>query len=83
MSENKTKQNILDTLALEPNNLVQRLLILFIVLALVIWGNSGSNFSLTEKGLNIAKAIFGGITHPETLLLFNWTVKGKQYLLLS
>ena len=83
MSETKTKQSIIDTLNAEPNNLVQRLLLLFVVLALVIWGNSGSNFSLTEKGFNIAKAIFRGITHPETLLLFNWTVKGIPYLLLE
>ena len=32
MSEVKTKQNILDTLAAEPNNLIQRLIILFVVL---------------------------------------------------
>lgn len=84
MSNLTTNENILETLDREPNYFWKRLGIFLIVFALVVWGNSGSNFNgITEKGTNVAKAIFYGITHPETLLLFNFTTKGIPFLLLE
>lgn len=84
MSTREYSPNILEKLSAEPNNLWKRLLIFFVILGLVIWGNTGSNFTgITEKGLNVAKAIVYGITHPETLLLFNLTSKGIPMLLLE
>ena len=84
MSETTYNQNIIEALEAEPKNFWKRLCIFLFILGLVIWGNSGSNFNgITEKGVNVAKAIFYGITHPETLLLFNLTVKGIPYLLLE
>lgn len=77
-------ENVLEQLASEPKNLWKRILIFLLILALVIWGNTGSNFNgITEKGVNVAKAIVYGITHPETLLLFNLTAKGIPMLLLE
>ena len=82
--ELNVNENILEKLYSEPKNLWKRLLITAVVLGLVIWGNSGSGFQgLTEKGFNVAKAILYGITHPETLLLFNLTQKGIPYLILE
>lgn len=83
MSEHVYSQNVLEKLSSEPKNLWKRLLIFAIILGLVIWGNSGSNFEITAKGINVAKAILYGIVHPETMLLFNWTTKGIPYLLLE
>lgn len=84
MSEHVYSENVLEKLSSEPNNLWKRLLIFLVILGLVIWGNTGSNFQgITEKGVNIAKAIVYGITHPETLLLFNFTSKGIPMLLLE
>ena len=77
-------ENVLEKLESEPKNFWKRMVIFLIILGLVIWGNSGSNFTgITEKGVNVAKAILYGITHPETLLLFNLTTKGIPYLLLE
>ncbi len=84
MSELNVKPNILEALYAEPKNLWKRILAFLVILGLVIWGNTGSNFNgLTEKGINVAKAIFYGITHPETLLLFNFTTKGIPFLILE
>ena len=77
-------ENIFEKLSSEPKNLWKRILIFLVILALVIWGNTGSNFNgITEKGMNVARAIVYGITHPETLLLFNLTSKGIPMLLLE
>jgi phosphonate transport system permease protein len=84
MSELNVKPNILEALYAEPKNLWKRILAFLVILGLVIWCNTGSNFNgLTEKGINVAKAIFYGITHPETLLLFNFTTKGIPFLILE
>ena len=61
-----------------------RLLIAAVLILLVIWGSTDSQFhGLTEKGLNVAKAILYGITHPETMLLFDMTKKGIPFLVLE
>ena len=79
-----TNENVLEKLYSEPKNLWKRLLIGAILIILVIWGNSGSQFQgLTEKGLNVAKAILYGITHPETMLLFDLSEKGIPFLVLE
>jgi len=84
MSEHTYSPNVLEKLSAEPNNFWKRMMIFFVILALVIWGNTGSNFQgITEKGVNVARAIVYGITHPETLLLFNLTSKGIPMLLLE
>lgn len=82
--EMTANENVLEKLYSEPKNLWKRLLIAAVVIGLVIWGNSGSQFQgLTEKGLNVARAILYGITHPETMLLFDLTEKGIPYLILE
>ena len=84
MSEHVYSQNVIEAFESEPKYFWKRFCIFLIILGLVIWGNSGSNFNgITEKGMNVAKAIIYGITHPETLLLFNLTTKGIPYLLLE
>ena len=73
-----------EKLASEPKVFFKRFAVFLIILALIIWGNSGSNFNgITQKGMSVARAILYGITHPETLLLFNLTTKGIPYLLLE
>ena len=82
--EMTANENVLEKLYSEPKNLWKRLLIAAVIIALVIWGNSGSQFQgLTEKGLNVARAILFGITHPETMLLFDLSEKGIPYLILE
>ena len=85
MAEEYTaSENILEKLYSEPKNLWKRLLIAAVLIILVAWGNSGSQFQgLTEKGLNVARAILFGITHPETMLLFDLTKKGIPFLILE
>ena len=85
MAEEYTaSENILEKLYSEPKNLWKRLLIAAVLIILVAWGNSGSQFQgLTEKGLNVARAILFGITHPETMLLFDLTEKGIPFLILE
>ena len=83
MSEHVYKENILEKLSSEPKYFWKRFSIFLIILGLVIWGSYGSKYGITDKGINVAKAIINGITHPETLLLFNWTIKGIPYLLLE
>ncbi len=79
-----TNENVLEKLYSEPKNLWKRLLIAAILIILVIWGSTDSQFhGLTEKGLNVAKAILFGITHPETMLLFDLTKKGIPFLVLE
>lgn len=82
--EMTANENVLEKLYSEPKNLWKRLLVAAVIIALVIWGNSGSQFQgLTEKGLNVARAILFGITHPETMLLFDLSEKGIPYLILE
>lgn len=84
MTVHEYSPNILEKLSSEPKYFWKRFLIFLVILALVIWGYSGSNFSgLTEKGLKVAKAIVNGILQPETMLLFNLTSKGIPMLLLE
>lgn len=84
MSVQEYNPNVLEKLSSEPKYFWKRFLIFLVILALVIWGASGSNFSgLTEKGIKVAKAIVNGIIHPETMLLFNLTSKGIPMLLLE
>lgn len=84
MEEITYNKNILEKLEQEPHNFWKRFAIFLVILGLVIWGNTGSNFNgITDKGVNIARAIVYGITHPETLLLFNLTSKGIPALLLE
>ena len=84
MSEHVYSENVLEKLSSEPNYFWKRFFIFLLILGLVIWGNTGSNFNgITEKGVNVAKAIVYGITHPETKLLFNLTSKGIPMLLLE
>ena len=83
MTTEKYSPNILEKFSAEPKYFWKRFLIFLVVLALVIWGASGSNFNgLTDKGLKVAKAIVNGILHPETML-FNLTNKGIPALLLE
>lgn len=79
-----TNENVLEKLYSEPKNLWKRLLIAAVLILLVIWGSTDSQFhGLTEKGLNVAKAILYGITHPETMLLFDMSKKGIPFLVLE
>ena len=57
-------------------------LILLIVAAILSWSGSAINFKgLAAKGSEVAYGIIHGITHPDTLLLFNVTTDGVPYLL--
>lgn len=79
-----TNENVLEKLYSEPKNWWKRLLIAAVLILLVIWGSTDSQFhGLTEKGLNVAKAILYGITHPETMLLFDMSKKGIPFLVLE
>ncbi|MBQ9616517.1 MAG: phosphonate ABC transporter, permease protein PhnE, partial [Selenomonadaceae bacterium] len=63
-------------------NLWKRLLILAVLLVIVGWGAYGFEIGLDANGVNMAKSIFNGLTHPETEL-FNLTNKGIPYLILE
>ena len=77
-------ENVLEKLYSEPNNLWKRLLILFVIIVIAIWGSSSLSFNgVTEKGMNVAKNVFYGITHPEKETLFSTSTSGVPYLVLQ
>lgn len=82
MAEIHAQENILEKLYSEPKNLWKRLLILAVLLVIVGWGAYGFEIGLDANGVNMAKSIFNGLTHPETEL-FNLTNKGIPYLILE
>ncbi|MBQ6734964.1 MAG: phosphonate ABC transporter, permease protein PhnE [Lachnospiraceae bacterium] len=82
MAEIHAQENILEKLYSEPKNLWKRLLILAVLLVIVGWGAYGFEIGLDENGVNMAKSIFNGLTHPETEL-FNLGPKGIPYLILE
>ena len=83
MEDIRAQENILEKLYSEPKNLWKRILIFIALLIAVTWGAYGSSFTLDAKGMEMAKSIFRGLTHPETDLLFNLTSKGIPYLILE
>lgn len=57
-------------------------LILLIVAALLSWSGSAVEFNgFANKGIEVAKGVFNGLTHPDTSLLFNLTTDGVPYQL--
>ena len=81
---NTVKENILEKLASEPNNLWKRLLATAIVVGIVIWGSSSITYNgVTDKGAVISSNIIRGILNPETETLFNLSATGVPYLVLE
>lgn len=75
---------VLEQLQAEPKNLWKRILISLVLVALVVWGGSSVEVtSVTATGLNVAKGILYGITHPNMELLLNLTTDGIPYLVLQ
>ena len=59
-------------------------LVVLIIAALLGWSGSAINFKgFASKGIEIAKGIGNGLTHPDTKLLFNLTPEGVPYQLLQ
>ena len=59
-------------------------LIVLIVVALLGWSSSAIEFKgLASKGLEIAKGVGSGLTHPDASLLFNLSTEGVPYQLLQ
>lgn len=57
-------------------------LIVLIVAALLTWSGSAVEFKgFANKGIEVAKGVFHGLTHPDTKLLFNLTSEGVPYQL--
>lgn len=57
-------------------------LIVLIVAALLSWSGSAVEFKgFASKGIEVAKGVFNGLTHPDTGLLFNLTTDGVPYQL--
>ena len=57
-------------------------LIVLIVVALLGWSGSAVEFKgFANKGIEVAKGVFNGLTHPDTNLLFNLTDEGVPYQL--
>jgi len=57
-------------------------LIILIVVALLGWSGSAVEFEgFANKGIEVAKGVFNGLTHPDTKLLFNLTDEGVPYQL--
>ena len=59
-------------------------LILLIVFSLLGWSCSAVVFKgFATKGVEVAKGVWNGLTHPDTALLFNLTPEGVPYQLLQ
>ena len=59
-------------------------LILLIVFSLLGWSGSAVVFKgFATKGVEVAKGVWNGLTHPDTALLFNLTPEGVPYQLLQ
>ena len=59
-------------------------LILLIVVLLLGWSGSAVQFKgFANKGIEVAKGVGYGLTHPDTKLLFNVTPEGVPYQLLQ
>ena len=57
-------------------------LIVLIVAALLGWSGTAIEFKgLATKGIEVAKGVGNGLTHPDTNLLFNLTTEGVPYQL--
>jgi len=57
-------------------------LIILIVAALLGWSGTAVQFEgFANKGIEVAKGVFNGLTHPDTKLLFNLTSEGVPYQL--
>ncbi len=57
-------------------------LILLIVVALLTWSGTAVKFEgFANKGIEVAKGVWNGLTHPDTKLLFNLTDEGVPYQL--
>jgi len=57
-------------------------LIILIVASLLTWSGTAVDFKgLANKGIEVAKGVFNGLTHPDTNLLFNLTDEGVPYQL--
>lgn len=57
-------------------------LIVLIVVALLGWSGSAVEFEgFANKGIEVAKGVFNGLTHPDSKLLFNLTDEGVPYQL--
>ena len=57
-------------------------LIILIVAALLTWSGTTVEFEgFANKGIEVAKGVFNGLTHPDTNLLFNLTDEGVPYQL--
>ena len=59
-------------------------LILLVLIALLGWSGSAVHFKgLANKGIEVAKGVAYGLTHPDKKLLFNVTTEGVPYQLLQ
>ena len=57
-------------------------LIILIVAALLTWSGTAVEFKgFANKGIEVAKGVGYGLTHPDTKLLFNLTTEGVPYQL--
>ncbi len=76
--------DILYTYETRPQNWWIYTLILLIVVALLSWSGSAVSFNgLATKGMEIARGVANGLTHPDTSLLFNLTTEGVPYQMLQ
>lgn len=59
-------------------------LVVLIVAALLGWSGSAVVFKgFATKGVEVAKGVWNGLTHPDTALLFNLTTDGVPYQLMQ
>ena len=76
--------DILYTYETRPQNWWIYTLILLIAVALLSWSGSAVSFNgLAAKGMEIARGVANGLTHPDTSLLFNLTTEGVPYQMLQ
>ncbi|MDL2215652.1 phosphonate ABC transporter, permease protein PhnE [Ruminococcaceae bacterium OttesenSCG-928-N02] len=74
----------LEQYEMRPRRWAMNMLVAFILAAIIAWSGSGMSFKgITAQGLEVAKGVVWGITHPDLNLLFSTSDVGVPYLLLQ
>lgn len=75
---------VLEQYEKRPRRWAINMLVAFIMAGLIAWSSSELNYKgITQQGLEVAKGVVWGLTHPDWSLIFTTSTTGVPYLLLQ